>query len=66
MTSQNNRVLAPEDQRKTFTIGYPEYCLLIDLVSVRVGSPLDMDRKWTRLLECLVPSQEQPGQRGLV
>lgn len=45
--------LPPEEQIKTFTLSYPEFCLLIDVVGLRAGSDQDTSGEWMRLYKRL-------------
>lgn len=45
--------LAQEDQIKTITISYPEFCLLIDVVALRAASDQDTSGEWVRLYKRL-------------
>ena len=45
--------LAPEHQIKTFTLSYPEFCLLIEVVALRAGSDQDSSGEWMRLYKRL-------------
>lgn len=46
--------LAPKDQIKTFTLAYPEFCLLIDVVARLANSRSDTSGEWNRLYNHLV------------
>lgn len=41
--------LPPEHQVKTFTLSYPEFCLLIDLVAERTHSSQYRSGEWRQL-----------------
>lgn len=42
-----------ENQIKTFTLSYPEFCLLIGVVAARAGSARDITGEWMRLYKRL-------------
>lgn len=42
-----------EDQIKTITLSYPEFCLLIEVVALRAGSDQDSSGEWMRLYKRL-------------
>lgn len=45
--------LTPEDQTKNFTLSYPEFCLLIEVVAAQANSNQDSSGIWTRLYKRL-------------
>jgi len=51
--SQMDTTPGLEHQVKTFTLTYPEFCLLIEVVAARAGTKLDIKGDWTRLYKRL-------------
>ena len=45
--------LPPEDQIKTISLSYPEFCLLIEVVALRACSDQDSSGEWMRLYKRL-------------
>lgn len=45
--------VAPEDEVKTLTLSYPEFCLLIEAVAARANARNADSRDWIRLYKRL-------------
>lgn len=44
---------SPVNEIKPFSLTYPEFCLLIEVVGALAGSKLDIRGDWTRIYERL-------------